>query len=92
MKHRTIMTRTMILVVALTGIYLSVRAATKTETRHIYLQTVLWVSKEGGPPATVKKYGEVYGFSPSTIPMGLPNRAQTMPHCRCPGPCAPSWA
>lgn len=54
-------------VVALTGVYLSVRAAPKPETQHIYLQTVLWVSKEAGPSATVKKYGEVYGFSPSTI-------------------------
>ncbi|HVB57785.1 MAG TPA: cupredoxin domain-containing protein [Candidatus Acidoferrales bacterium] len=54
-------------IVALTGAYFSVRAATNSETRHVYLQTVLWVSKEAGPPATVKKYGEVYGFSPSTI-------------------------
>lgn len=36
--------------------------------RVVYLQTVVWVSKENpAQKRTVAKYGESYGFSPSTI-------------------------
>ena len=34
---------------------------------HFYLYTVRWVSREGGPAKAFKKFGEAYGFSPSTI-------------------------
>lgn len=55
-------------VVALTGTSPCANAATALEVRHVFhLQTVLWVSKEAGPEPTVKKFGEVYGFSPSTL-------------------------
>ena len=53
--------------ITLAGVFLSAKGAAKTETKHIYLQTVLWVSKEAGPKPTVQKFGEAYGFSPSTI-------------------------
>lgn len=53
--------------ITLAGVFLSVKGAGRTETVHIYLQTVLWVSKEAGPKPTVQKFGEVYGFSPSTV-------------------------
>jgi plastocyanin len=53
--------------VALMGIRFSAAGANKTEVRKVALQTVLWVSKEAGPKPTVQKFGEVYGFSPSTI-------------------------
>jgi nitrous-oxide reductase len=37
-------------------------------TRTFNLQTVVWVSKENpAQKKTVKKFGEVYGFSPSTL-------------------------
>ncbi len=39
-----------------------------TTTRTFNLQTVVWVSKENpAQKKTVKKFGEVYGFSPSTL-------------------------
>lgn len=55
------------LTAVLSGVSFCARAATKPTVLHVYLQTVLWASKEAGPEATVKKFGEVYGFSPSTI-------------------------
>lgn len=37
-------------------------------TRNIYIQTVAWVSKDNpGQRGEVAKFGEVYGFAPSTI-------------------------
>jgi nitrous oxide reductase len=34
---------------------------------HVYVYTVRWVSREGGPAKAYKKFGESYGFEPSTI-------------------------
>ena len=34
---------------------------------HVYLYTVRWVSREGGPAKAYKKFGEAYGFDPGTI-------------------------
>lgn len=34
---------------------------------HVYIYTVRWVSREGGPAKAYKKFGESYGFEPSTI-------------------------
>lgn len=59
---------------ALCGTYLSARAATAPRVRHVYLQTVVWVSKEAGPEPAIKKFGEVYGFSPMTITVTLGDR------------------
>lgn len=49
------------------GLSGAVAPASARTTDHIYVQTVQWVSKDNGPKATVKKYGESYGFAPSTI-------------------------
>ena len=38
-----------------------------TPQAHVYIYTVRWVSKEGGPAKAYKKFGETYGFEPSTI-------------------------
>jgi len=34
---------------------------------HVYVYTVRWVSREGGSAKAYKKFGETYGFEPSTI-------------------------
>ncbi len=34
---------------------------------HVYIYTVRWVSRESGPAKAYKKFGESYGFEPSTI-------------------------
>ena len=34
---------------------------------HVFLYTVRWVSREGGPAKAYKKFGEAYGFDPGTI-------------------------
>ena len=42
--------------------------ATQPDPRtHVYLYTVRWVSREGGPAKAYKKFGEAYGFDPGTI-------------------------
>lgn len=41
--------------------------AMSTPQAHVYIYTVRWVSKEGGPVKAYKKFGESYGFEPSTI-------------------------
>lgn len=42
--------------------------AAKPDPRaHVYLYTVRWVSKQGGPAKAYKKFGEAYGFDPGTI-------------------------
>ena len=43
------------------------RAATAASHAHVYLYTVRWVSREGGPAKAYKKFGEAYGFDPGTI-------------------------
>ncbi len=42
--------------------------AAKPDPRtHVYLYTVRWISREGGPAKAYKKFGEAYGFDPGTI-------------------------
>lgn len=42
--------------------------AAASTTRTFYVETVVWVSKENPAQAkTVKKFGEVYGYAPSTL-------------------------
>ena len=43
------------------------RAAKPDPHTHVYLYTVRWVSREGGPAKAYKKFGEAYGFDPGTI-------------------------
>jgi nitrous-oxide reductase len=42
-------------------------AAKSDPHTHVYLYTVRWVSREGGPAKAYKKFGEAYGFDPGTI-------------------------
>lgn len=42
-------------------------ATTSAPQVHLYMYTVRWVSREGGPAKAYKKFGESYGFDPSTI-------------------------
>ncbi|MBU6469175.1 MAG: cupredoxin domain-containing protein [Gammaproteobacteria bacterium] len=42
-------------------------AAMPKPQAHVYIYTVRWVSREGGPAKAYKKFGETYGFEPSTI-------------------------
>ena len=43
------------------------RAAKPDPHAHVYLYTVRWVSREGGPAKAYKKFGEAYGFDPDTV-------------------------
>jgi nitrous oxide reductase len=54
---------------ALTGMSCAGTSTAMAQTTdRVYLQTVVWASKEDpGAKRTVKKLGEVYGFAPSTI-------------------------
>jgi plastocyanin len=60
-KFRAVVIGTMCIFATLTPAFAST-------TRTFYLQTVVWVSKENPAQAkTVSKYGEVYGYAPSTL-------------------------
>lgn len=46
----------------------AVAPAFAATTRNFYLQTVVWVSKENpAQKKSVAKFGEVYGYAPSTL-------------------------
>lgn len=47
---------------------MAIAPAIAATTHNVYLQTIVWVSKENpAQKKTVGKFGEVYGFAPSTV-------------------------